>query len=133
MDSVQMIGRRIFDMRTQADETQEQTAEAVGISHVALARYENGQRMPKLDILSALAAHFGVSVDYLIGHEQPGDDTDDDADLWELREQYRRREGMRILFNTARQCTDQELKQAAALVDALRATNTKYYDGDDAP
>ena len=131
MDSVQMIGRRIYDLRTGANETQEMTAEAVNISHVALARYENGQRMPKLDILSALAAHFGVSVDYLIGHEMPG--TDDDDDAWMEREQLRNDPDRRALMQLARRGSAQAVRQAAALLDVLKATNPDFYDGDDTP
>lgn len=116
---------------------QKELAAAIGVSQPTVSDWKRNKKDPKGDNLKKVADFFGVTPQvvkglYPIPGTAPGP-SDDDADLWELREQYRRREGMRILFNTARQCTDQELKQAAALVDALRATNTKYYDGDDAP
>ena len=116
---------------------QKELAAAIGVSQPTVSDWKRNNKDPKGDNLKKVADFFGVTPQVVKGLDPipgtaPGP-SDDDADLWELREQYRRREGMRILFNTARQCTDQELKQAAALVDALRATNTKYYDGDDAP
>ena len=126
----------VKELRERAGMQQKEIAAAVGVSRPTVSEWEHQKKDPSGDRLIRLADLFGVSTGVVLGYDPvPGANRqpDDDADLWELREQYRRREGMRILFNTARQCTDQELKQAAALVDALRATNTKYYDGDDAP
>lgn len=41
----------------------------LGITQQAYSRYERGDREPDLEMLCKLADYFGVSVDYLIGHE----------------------------------------------------------------
>lgn len=43
-------------------------AKAVGISHVAIGNYLDG-RLPRAEELLALADHFGVSTDYLLGRD----------------------------------------------------------------
>lgn len=69
MENKNHIGTKLFKIRTERGETQEHVAECVGITYVSLSRYENGQRMPKMDILARLAEHYGVTVDELIGRD----------------------------------------------------------------
>ena len=69
MENKNHIGTKLFKIRNERGETQEHVAECVGITYVSLSRYENGQRMPKMDILARLAEHFGVTVDELIGRD----------------------------------------------------------------
>lgn len=47
----------------------EQLAEKVGVSHVAISRWENNIRTPNMYNIIALAKAFGVSSDYLLGLE----------------------------------------------------------------
>lgn len=70
------LSERLFRLRNEKGLSQEAAAEAAGVSRVALTRYENGQRMPKMNILDSLAKVYGVTVDYLMGrdetaHQQP--------------------------------------------------------------
>ena len=74
------IGMKLYSLRIQANETQEEVAEAVGINQAAYGRYENGVRLPKIDILSRIAAHFNVSIDVITGHT-PGSDEEPDQAL----------------------------------------------------
>ena len=60
---------RLKQLRDQRGVTQGQVAEACGISPISLARYETGTRKPTTDILSRLAAYYGVSVDYILGRD----------------------------------------------------------------
>jgi transcriptional regulator with XRE-family HTH domain len=55
----------------------------------------------------------------------------DDDNLWTLREELRRDPGRRVLFDLAKNGSAQDIRQAVALIDALKATNPDYYDGDD--
>ena len=63
------IGEKLYDLRTSRGISQEDVAAGVNISRVALTRYENGQRMPKMDIVTRLASYFDVTTDYLMGNE----------------------------------------------------------------
>lgn len=39
----------------------------LNVSQTMISRYENGQAYPDMDTLMAIAKHYNVSVDYLIG------------------------------------------------------------------
>ena len=72
------IGMKLYSLRTQANETQEEVAASVGINQAAYGRYENGIRLPKIDILSRIAAHFNISIDELTGHTtEQGEDSNE--------------------------------------------------------
>ncbi len=48
--------------------TQTQLAEKeIGTSNVTICRYINGERVPRIDVASKIAAIFNVSLDYLLG------------------------------------------------------------------
>lgn len=49
--------------------TQRQISVDLGITQQAYSRYERGDREPDLEMLCKLADYYGVTVDYLIGHE----------------------------------------------------------------
>lgn len=70
---MQSIADRLKDLRTSKNETQEVVAEACEISRIALARYEAGTRVPRSEIAAKLADHYGVTVDFLLGRDQPSD------------------------------------------------------------
>ena len=59
--------QRIRDLREDADKTQAQVAEALGLYTTTYQRYERGERVIPLDIAVALAQYYNVSLDYLAG------------------------------------------------------------------
>ena len=61
---------RLKELREQKGVKQQDVAEMIGYSVVTYARYEKGQREPDYQTLKKLANYFGVSVDYLIGHDE---------------------------------------------------------------
>ena len=62
-----LIQERIKLLRKSNNVTQKALADAVGVSEIAIQRYEYGTRKPTIDILIAIANHFNVSLDYLVG------------------------------------------------------------------
>ncbi len=62
-----MIGKRLLDLRTDADLTQQQLADILCINKHSISAYENEKSEPPDAVKIALAKHFGVSVDYLLG------------------------------------------------------------------
>lgn len=58
---------RLKELRKKAGETQKELAALVGISSNQIIRFEKGEQKPGFDNLWALADHFQVSVDYLMG------------------------------------------------------------------
>ena len=49
--------------------SQQDLGKLLGVSKVSVSGYENGTRIPSLDILNGILDIFGVSADYLLGRE----------------------------------------------------------------
>ena len=58
---------RLRALRKERKETQVQVAEAANMTNRQYQRFEAGEQKPGFDNLWALADHFDVSVDYLMG------------------------------------------------------------------
>lgn len=58
--------QRIRDLREDRDWTQADVGRKINVTQRSYAYYESGQRMIPPSVLSALAALYGVSVDYLL-------------------------------------------------------------------
>ena len=56
-------------MRKHRNLTQEQIAEALGVSCQAVSKWEISSSYPDISLLPIIADYFGVSVDFLIGHD----------------------------------------------------------------
>lgn len=61
------IGKRLRILRMERKETQLQVAEAIGTAMRHYQRFELNEGLPSLDLFSALADHFEVNADYLLG------------------------------------------------------------------
>ena len=117
------VGNRIRRLRLERGMSQAQLAEKAGRKRSAIGNYESGAREPDFDTLNALARALEVPASALLGE----DETDDDA-LWSLRESLRRDPDRRMLFSLAANGSAQAVRQAAALIDALKKTNPDFYD-----
>ncbi len=60
------IGERLRFLRKRLGLSQKEMAQKLGISRVALARYENNKRYPDTAILAKIAQILGVSLDWLV-------------------------------------------------------------------
>lgn len=58
---------RLRELREEANLTQSELAERLGIGRATLSNYELGVRKPDIDVLNTIAEYFKVSTDYLIG------------------------------------------------------------------
>ena len=56
-------------LRKQREMTQEQIAEVLGVSCQAISKWETNASYPDISLLPIIADYFGVSVDYLLGHD----------------------------------------------------------------
>lgn len=63
-----MIGERLIRLR--GVRTQQEVADALGISRARYSHYENGRNEPDLLTLGHLADYFNVSTDYLVGRNE---------------------------------------------------------------
>lgn len=60
---------RLKDLRKAKGISQDQAANALGISLRAYQNYEYGQREPNIEMIFKLADFYGVSTDYLLGRD----------------------------------------------------------------
>ena len=68
------LGNKIRELRRARNLTQEQLAEKINVSTTHLYRMETGVSAGSMDLIVEIAAHFDVSLDYLVlGKEQPRD------------------------------------------------------------
>lgn len=61
------FSERMRALRKERKETQVQVAQKIGITDRQYQRFEAGEQKPGFDNLWALADHFDVSMDYLVG------------------------------------------------------------------
>ena len=63
------IGERIKQLRLERGWTQETLANLLGVSRLAVARWETGERRPRKKYLDKLAEVFGIPMEELLGVE----------------------------------------------------------------
>lgn len=132
------IGEKIKELRKNRGWNAETLAENCGISPATIYRYENGStREPKMSALRKIADALGVDVWTIIGFNSIEYDVDppvpdpDEDDPWKEREALRDDPHRRALLDLARNGSAEDVRQVAAIIDALRKTNPDFYDGDD--
>lgn len=59
---------RLRKLRKEAEISQKQLADSIGVSQQSINKYENHNIEPDIETLIRIADYFHVSVDYLIGH-----------------------------------------------------------------
>lgn len=60
------IAERILELRKKAGISQEQLAEAVGVSRQAVSKWESGNALPDIDKIILLSDYFRVTTDYIL-------------------------------------------------------------------
>ncbi len=68
------LHEKIFQLRKQAEMSQEEAAERLNISRQALSRWENGTAQPTANNIVEICKLFGVTSDYLLNDEYNSDD-----------------------------------------------------------
>lgn len=69
MDQIKM-GKFIAALRKEKGLTQEKLGEKLGVTNKTVSRWENGNYMPDVEMLSVLSEEFGVSINELISGER---------------------------------------------------------------
>lgn len=64
-----MFRKRIKELREYENITQEQLGKVFDVTKQTVSKWEAGLREPNYDTLVAVAKHFGVTSDYLLGLE----------------------------------------------------------------
>lgn len=64
-----ILGYRLRELRKENKMSQEDLGKLLGVTKVSVCGYENGTRVPSLEVLTGILDIFGVSADYLLGRE----------------------------------------------------------------
>lgn len=62
-----LFASRLKELRESHNETQKMLAEAVGMAVSSISMYEQGKRLPSYEAQEAIADHYNVDIDYLVG------------------------------------------------------------------
>ena len=74
------INENIKFYRKEKNFTQEQLAEAMGVSVGAVSKWESGASVPELSLILELADFFGISVDALLGYKTRNNSAEETAE-----------------------------------------------------
>ena len=66
-----MFAERLKELRSARSLMQKDISRIFNVSMGAVGNWESGKRIPDVETLVRIADYFGVSVDYLIGHDLP--------------------------------------------------------------
>lgn len=69
---------RIFELIAQNKTTANSVSKATGISQPLFTQWKQRKQSPSTENINKIAKHFNVSVDYLLGNEEPTKVIDDD-------------------------------------------------------
>lgn len=114
------LGTRIKTMRLSRGLNQIDLAKMVGVSRSTITMWETDQRRPSFDMFDALADAFNVPISAILEDEKQ---QHEDDELWELREALRHNPEVRILFSATKGAKKEHIKAAAAMLEALKASN----------
>ena len=135
---------RIKELRKMRHWTQQDLADKLDITKVAVSQYERGVRKPDINVVTALCDIFNVSSDYLLGNDDVTVRYLDEKDIRKLdgvrtsgqpTDYYINTEtaeeaqrllddpDYKILFDAARDSRPEDLRMAADLLLRLKRTN----------
>ena len=66
---MKVFAERLNELRVEKGLTTRQLAQELGVSNIAISRWEREVRVPNIENLVAIAKYFRVSTDYLCGLE----------------------------------------------------------------
>ena len=107
-----------------------QVSKEAGVGQSTLADWKNGST-PRDTTLQKIADYFGVTLAYLKGEapaEKPAPAAQDEptaSELMEYLEMLRSRSECRMLFSLAKDATEEDVRRAVAVIEALRREGGK--------
>ena len=116
---------RVKELRLRFGMQQKEIAIAIGVSRPTVSEWEHNKKDPTGDRLIKLSELFGVTTGVILCLAPMPDDRQsgaDDSAVWDLREQVRRDPERQYLFDLARNANIDDVRQAVAIIDALKST-----------
>ena len=121
--------------------TYQQFAKDSGTSKAYISMLVNGRNpktgkplRPTIETYMALASAMGMTLDQLFDTIDDAPVSllpptrDEDEELWQIREDFRRNPELRTIHSLTRNATRQELRQVEAFIRAIRSSNEEDTD-----
>lgn len=107
-------------LRIEKKLTQEELAQATGLSRSAIGMYESGSREPNFETLEILADFFNVDMNTLLDRSQSSQGYYLNPEAAKMAQELYDNPGMRILFDAAKNVSAEDLKAAAELIARMK-------------
>lgn len=107
-------------LRIEKKLTQEELAQATGLSRSAIGMYESGSREPNFETLEILADFFNVDMNTLLDRNQAKQGYYLNPEAAKMAQELYDNPGMRILFDAAKNVSAEDLKAAAELISRMK-------------
>ena len=75
------LGYRLRLLRKSRAMSQDELGKALGVSKVSISGYENGVRIPSMEVLLKILSVFNVSADYMLGRDLTAVCEDDNTEV----------------------------------------------------
>ena len=111
-----MFGDVFKQLRLEKGLSQDKIAEELDVSQPLIAKWESHQSTPAPEMLDYIADYFNISVDYLIGRSKYKNLESDNSEL------------DNVLFNKAKELTDDEKKTIINVINAIKKEVDKELD-----
>ena len=107
-------------LRTEKKITQEELAQATGLSRSAIGMYESGSREPKFETLEVFADFFNVDMNTLLDKEQEKPTYYFDPETAKLAQELYDNPDLRILMDASRKLAPDDVKNIAEIVARMK-------------
>ena len=125
MDQIK-IGTFLKLLRKEKNLTQEQLAEQLGVSNRTVSRWENGNNMPDISLLSEIAEFYDVSIPELIYGERKSEKMEEEVkEIAETMSDYAKAEKE----NMVKSIRDMSIIGLIALITYMVLDGTGIYEG----
>ena len=104
----------------QTGKTRADICNALGFKYSTFTDWVNGNKYPRIDKIEMLANYFGIEKSDLIERKVPPSEKTEDDDLAEYLEELRRRPEAKILLESSRGMTIEQVKSIVAMIENFR-------------
>ena len=118
---------RLRELRQMRGYSQEELAKQLGLSKSAISMYERGARTPDFETMELLADFFNVDMNYTLGkvigstyYIKP-----EAAEAAEAAKELYERDELRVLFDAARDVSEEDIRYVATLLEKLKKKEGK--------
>ena len=119
-----LFSQRITDLRLKRGFNKREVSNATGIRYTTYIDYEKGLYAPSSENLDKIAQFYKVSLEYLLGRTDDPETKEQkqtaEDELAEYLEMLRTRPEMKVLLDTVKGATKEEVEANVRFIEALR-------------